>query len=194
VMAMRCVVTGQKKDGTSVIVADTQVEPITVSLVPGTEVPSVVGCRHTADASDRWSCPRPRRLLPHLRAGTASASSLSDPIPWLCPTILISRLRWWNSAPNFRAWPRSWNRTSGMHTTATPSILISWSRVKSGWSSTTAKRYSSVPATAWSRTVPVTPGTTPDVGPGGSVRTLLARKSVRVEPPISVFGSVSGYL
>jgi mannose-6-phosphate isomerase-like protein (cupin superfamily) len=34
---MRCVVTGQDKDGTSVIVADNQVEPITVSLLPGTE-------------------------------------------------------------------------------------------------------------------------------------------------------------
>ena len=36
-MTMRCVVTGQKKDGTSVIVADTQVEPVAVSLLPGTE-------------------------------------------------------------------------------------------------------------------------------------------------------------
>ncbi len=36
-MAMRCVVTGQEKDGKSVIVADTQVEPITVSLLPGTQ-------------------------------------------------------------------------------------------------------------------------------------------------------------
>jgi hypothetical protein len=36
-MARRCVVTGQKKDGTSVIVSDTQIDPITVSLLPGTE-------------------------------------------------------------------------------------------------------------------------------------------------------------
>ena len=36
-MAIRCVVTGQKEDGKSVIVADKQVEPITVSLLPGTE-------------------------------------------------------------------------------------------------------------------------------------------------------------
>jgi mannose-6-phosphate isomerase-like protein (cupin superfamily) len=36
-MTIRCVVTGQKKDGRSVIVADTQVEPIAVSLLPGTE-------------------------------------------------------------------------------------------------------------------------------------------------------------
>ncbi len=34
---MRCVVTGQEEDGRSVIVADTQVEPIAVSLMPGTE-------------------------------------------------------------------------------------------------------------------------------------------------------------
>jgi len=36
-MAMRCVVTGQTADGTSVVVADDQVEPISVSLLPGTE-------------------------------------------------------------------------------------------------------------------------------------------------------------
>jgi mannose-6-phosphate isomerase-like protein (cupin superfamily) len=36
-MAMRCVVTGQKKNGKSVIVADNQVEPTAVSLLPGTE-------------------------------------------------------------------------------------------------------------------------------------------------------------
>jgi mannose-6-phosphate isomerase-like protein (cupin superfamily) len=36
-MAMRCVVTGQKEDGKSVVVADSQVEPIAVSLMPGTE-------------------------------------------------------------------------------------------------------------------------------------------------------------
>ncbi|HVC71840.1 MAG TPA: cupin domain-containing protein [Acidimicrobiales bacterium] len=36
-MGVRCVVTGQKKDGTSVIVADTQIDPIAVSLLPGTE-------------------------------------------------------------------------------------------------------------------------------------------------------------
>jgi mannose-6-phosphate isomerase-like protein (cupin superfamily) len=35
-MSMRCVVTGQK-NGKSVVVADTQVEPIVVSLLPGTE-------------------------------------------------------------------------------------------------------------------------------------------------------------
>ncbi|HEY7946664.1 MAG TPA: cupin domain-containing protein [Acidimicrobiales bacterium] len=35
-MTMRCVVTG-RKNGKSVVVADTQVEPITVSLLPGTE-------------------------------------------------------------------------------------------------------------------------------------------------------------
>lgn len=34
---MRCVVTGQKEDGKSVVVADSQVEPIAVSLMPGTE-------------------------------------------------------------------------------------------------------------------------------------------------------------
>ena len=37
-MAIRCVVTGQKKDGKSVIVADNQVEPIRVSLTPGNEI------------------------------------------------------------------------------------------------------------------------------------------------------------
>ena len=36
-MAVRCVVTGQTKDGRSVIVADNQVEPVTVSLLPGAE-------------------------------------------------------------------------------------------------------------------------------------------------------------
>ena len=36
-MGIRCVVTGQTEDGTSVVVADRQVEPITVSLLPGTE-------------------------------------------------------------------------------------------------------------------------------------------------------------
>ncbi len=36
-MAIRCVVTGQKEDGTSVFVDDRQVEPVTVSLLPGTE-------------------------------------------------------------------------------------------------------------------------------------------------------------
>jgi mannose-6-phosphate isomerase-like protein (cupin superfamily) len=36
-MAVRCVVTGQKKDGTSVVVSDTQVEPVAVSLIPGAE-------------------------------------------------------------------------------------------------------------------------------------------------------------
>jgi mannose-6-phosphate isomerase-like protein (cupin superfamily) len=36
-MDMRCVVTGQKKDGKSVIVADNQVEPVTVELLPGAE-------------------------------------------------------------------------------------------------------------------------------------------------------------
>ena len=34
---MRCVVTGQGSDGKAVIVADRQVEPITVSLLPGTQ-------------------------------------------------------------------------------------------------------------------------------------------------------------
>jgi mannose-6-phosphate isomerase-like protein (cupin superfamily) len=34
-IAMRCVVTGQEHDGKSVIVTDEQVEPITVSLLPG---------------------------------------------------------------------------------------------------------------------------------------------------------------
>jgi mannose-6-phosphate isomerase-like protein (cupin superfamily) len=36
-MAVRCVVTGQNSEGTSVIVSDTQVEPVTVSLLPGAE-------------------------------------------------------------------------------------------------------------------------------------------------------------
>jgi mannose-6-phosphate isomerase-like protein (cupin superfamily) len=36
-MAIRCVVTGRQKDGTSVIAADRQVEPIEVSLLPGTQ-------------------------------------------------------------------------------------------------------------------------------------------------------------
>lgn len=36
-MAIRCIVTGQKADGKSVIVADKQVEPISVSILPGTE-------------------------------------------------------------------------------------------------------------------------------------------------------------
>ena len=35
-MGIRCVVTGQTADGTSVVVSDTAVEPITVSLLPGT--------------------------------------------------------------------------------------------------------------------------------------------------------------
>jgi mannose-6-phosphate isomerase-like protein (cupin superfamily) len=42
-MAIRCVVTGQKTDGKSVIVADTQVEPIRVSILPGTEFHRVWG-------------------------------------------------------------------------------------------------------------------------------------------------------
>jgi mannose-6-phosphate isomerase-like protein (cupin superfamily) len=36
-MAIRCVVTGQTDEGTSVVVSDSQVEPIAVSLLPGTE-------------------------------------------------------------------------------------------------------------------------------------------------------------
>jgi mannose-6-phosphate isomerase-like protein (cupin superfamily) len=36
-MAVRCVVTGQDEDGTSVFVADSLVEPTKVSLLPGTE-------------------------------------------------------------------------------------------------------------------------------------------------------------
>ena len=36
-MTIRCVVTGQKEEGRSVIVDDKQVEPISVSLLPGTE-------------------------------------------------------------------------------------------------------------------------------------------------------------
>lgn len=36
-MTMRCVVTGQNTDGKSVFVSDTQVEPIKVALLPGTE-------------------------------------------------------------------------------------------------------------------------------------------------------------
>ena len=36
-MTIRCVVTGQRADGKSVFAADEQVEPITVSLMPGLE-------------------------------------------------------------------------------------------------------------------------------------------------------------
>jgi len=36
-MTRRCVVTGQTKDGASVIVSDHLVDPVTVSLLPGTE-------------------------------------------------------------------------------------------------------------------------------------------------------------
>ena len=36
-MGIRCVVTGQQEDGKSVIVSDKEVEPITVSLLPGTQ-------------------------------------------------------------------------------------------------------------------------------------------------------------
>jgi mannose-6-phosphate isomerase-like protein (cupin superfamily) len=45
-MARRCVVTGQRADGKSVIVADNQVEPIQVSLLSGTEFHRLWGDDH----------------------------------------------------------------------------------------------------------------------------------------------------
>jgi mannose-6-phosphate isomerase-like protein (cupin superfamily) len=42
-MTVRCVVTGQTTDGTSVVVSDSTVEPVAVSLLPGTEFHQVWG-------------------------------------------------------------------------------------------------------------------------------------------------------
>jgi len=46
-MGIRCVVTGQQGDGKSVIVADKEVDPITVSLLPGTQFHRLWGSNST---------------------------------------------------------------------------------------------------------------------------------------------------
>jgi mannose-6-phosphate isomerase-like protein (cupin superfamily) len=63
-MAMRCVVTGQNKDGKSVFVSDTEVEPIRVSLLPGTEFHRLWGSNGPPTLPTGGSAPDQRGYFP----------------------------------------------------------------------------------------------------------------------------------
>jgi mannose-6-phosphate isomerase-like protein (cupin superfamily) len=63
-MAMRCVVTGQTADGTSVFVSDNQVEPIKVSLLPGTEFHQLWGSNAPPSLPTDGQMPERRGYFP----------------------------------------------------------------------------------------------------------------------------------
>ena len=51
-MKVRRVVTGQEPGGKSVFVSDSEVDPIELSIMPGTAFHRIWGLRRAADASD----------------------------------------------------------------------------------------------------------------------------------------------
>jgi mannose-6-phosphate isomerase-like protein (cupin superfamily) len=63
-MAMRCVVTGQEKNGRSVFVSDTHVEPIAVSLLPGTEFHQLWGSDSAPSLPSDGQSPERRGYFP----------------------------------------------------------------------------------------------------------------------------------
>ena len=160
VMRVRRVVTGHDADGKAVVASDTEVDGLRPALTPGSEFHRLWGADEAPHFPDDGTEPEHHAYFPPVGGfrfglfavppGTVSTSSP--------PTT--SRRRSPSSRRRCPGSRRTSNPTRRACTRPTRSTSRSCSRVRCGWSSTTASRSTCARATPSCRTAPVTPGAT----------------------------------